>query len=219
MLEDLHIECDHDAEGGNPRVLVLGSAEFKAEMERVWDTLPEDRQAYARFIHGEAVNVRRLQEGVYEGDVNLGNFLDDVTARHIEQYPHTDAYNEWDTALQNWRKNGQKPEEHPNALGMEPFGGHWISGYGVADNLEQVLAHFDYFVKHPTRRFCIGVVEVVRPENPEPQTGFRWHKWGSYIGIHTPQCEYFNDEEGIPEVMFFHIYEFLPESSETTPGS
>lgn len=35
--------------------------------------------------------------------------------------------------------------------------------------------------------------------------GWRWHKWGEYIGTHKPQCEYLHDEPEIEEVWVFDV--------------
>ena len=36
--------------------------------------------------------------------------------------------------------------------------------------------------------------------------GWRWHKWGPYIGTQDPQCEYLADEPEIKEVF---VYRFI----------
>ena len=45
--------------------------------------------------------------------------------------------------------------------------------------------------------------------------GWRWHKWGPYIGKHDIQCEYLADEDlsDIDQkyVVVFHIFEFKDE--------
>jgi hypothetical protein len=33
--------------------------------------------------------------------------------------------------------------------------------------------------------------------------GWRWHKWGKYIGDQNPMCEYIADE---PEIDFVYVY-------------
>jgi hypothetical protein len=37
--------------------------------------------------------------------------------------------------------------------------------------------------------------------------GWRWHKWGPYIGTQEPKCEYIHDEPEIEEVFTYHVYE------------
>lgn len=81
--------------------------------------------------------------------------------------------------------------------------------YGVADNLEQVVNFYnkneDGYFKGNHVIFCGKVVK-----NPdEPCSGWRWHKWGPYIGTQNPKCEYINDEPEITEVIVFSIYKII----------
>lgn len=42
--------------------------------------------------------------------------------------------------------------------------------------------------------------------SPKPRRyGWRWCKWGEYIGDYTPDHEYLYDEEGIEEVFVYQI--------------
>lgn len=81
--------------------------------------------------------------------------------------------------------------------------------YGVADNLEQVVKLYEEnkegFFHGNHVILCHKVVK-----NPnEPCSGWRWHKWGPYIGTQNPKCEYINDEPEITEVIVFSIYKII----------
>lgn len=82
------------------------------------------------------------------------------------------------------------------------------SEYGVADTVQQVLDHFKAEVEHPTRWFILAIT-VIRKVDQPPQGGWRWHKWGPYLGTHKKQCEYLYDERGITQVLCFHFTELL----------
>ena len=78
--------------------------------------------------------------------------------------------------------------------------------YGVADSLEQII---DFYNKNEDGFFngnhVISTFEVHK--NPEHSySGWRWHKWGPYIGIKNPSREYLNDEPEIEKVICFSIY-------------
>ena len=77
--------------------------------------------------------------------------------------------------------------------------------YGVCDSLEQVKERCKE-LSDPDREFVVTLTEVKRADQ-SPEGGWRWHKWGEYIGTHDIQCEYLYDEEGIDRVDCFHIYE------------
>jgi hypothetical protein len=44
---------------------------------------------------------------------------------------------------------------------------------------------------------------------PWPKSGWRYHKWGDYIGSQNPQSEYLYDDTHIDAVWTFHIYELV----------
>lgn len=73
--------------------------------------------------------------------------------------------------------------------------------YGVADTVEQILAHFPW--EDDPRPFCISYCPVLKADQ-EPLGGWRWHKWGPYIGEHTITTEYLYDEPIVEKVLVFH---------------
>jgi hypothetical protein len=80
-----------------------------------------------------------------------------------------------------------------------------IDPYGVCDSLEQLKAKCPELIESP-RRFVVVLTEIRKDEQPSSY-GWRWHKWGEYIGEHEIECEYLADEEGIDRVFCYHIYE------------
>lgn len=80
--------------------------------------------------------------------------------------------------------------------------------YGLCDTPEQVLEHPKYseVLNDPTRKFTVFLTLVRKEDQPE-YYGFRWTKWGEYIGTQNPQCEYLYNETEIEEVLVFHILE------------
>lgn len=78
--------------------------------------------------------------------------------------------------------------------------------YGVCDNVEQLLVHYPELEASTERKFVVCVTPIIRANQPT-DGGWRWHKWGSYIGIQKPQHEYLYDEMNIEQVFVFHIYE------------
>ena len=77
---------------------------------------------------------------------------------------------------------------------------------GVCDNYQQVLNKYSEYVNDPNRKFVIGLTPVVR-ENQESSGGWRWEKWGEYIGDFIPQCDYLYDEPEIEIIYTFQIFE------------
>ena len=81
-----------------------------------------------------------------------------------------------------------------------------IAPYGVCDTVDQILAACPELQADLKRQFVITVTPVVKNEQPS-EGGWRWHKWGPYIGTKTPKQEYLIDEEDIDSVLVYHIYE------------
>ncbi len=80
-----------------------------------------------------------------------------------------------------------------------------FGSYGVCDSPEQLLELLPEVVKTGERKFVISMVRLDKKD--EEDGGWRWHKWGEYIGKQEPQCEYLHDEPVIETVYTFHIYE------------
>lgn len=98
----------------------------------------------------------------------------------------------------------EKHEEFP-----ELDDNYAYSPYGVCDNLEQVLEHYRQWLDLPDRKFCISFTCVTKAEQPETY-GWRWHKWGTYIGTKEPKHEYlYEEDDSIDHVYCYHIYEIL----------
>lgn len=99
----------------------------------------------------------------------------------------------------------------------------YLNSYGVCDSPEQLLELFPIIDALENRYFCIAMTQMLRSEQA-PEGGWRWHKWGGYVGVHEPQNEYLYDEipqyrsdgKSIDEVWVFHIYE-LRESEMERP--
>lgn len=81
-----------------------------------------------------------------------------------------------------------------------------ISVYGVCDTWQQIIKKWPELLDLD-RRFVILVTEMRREDEP-PSGGWRWHKWGAYIGDHHPQHEYLYDEKSIESVFVYWIGEY-----------
>ena len=82
--------------------------------------------------------------------------------------------------------------------------------YGVADNIEQIKEFYKKQIKDKKNKYVIAVTPVFQEkENKGKGGGWRWHKWGEYIGKLNSQCEYLDDEEfgdDFQYILVFDIY-------------
>jgi hypothetical protein len=81
-----------------------------------------------------------------------------------------------------------------------------VNCYGVCDTVEQLLAACPELEGDPERQFVVTLTPVLKANQPD-EGGWRWHKWGPYIGTHTPTTEYLCDEPDIDGVLIYSIYE------------
>lgn len=71
--------------------------------------------------------------------------------------------------------------------------------YGVCDNASQIIHQIE------TPENSIVLMTPVFQENEPEWGGWRWHKWGKYIGVQDPQCEYIHDEENVRMVYCYSV--------------
>lgn len=127
----------------------------------------------------------KLHDGVYQfWDVN-GEFLIERTSYEIKSnYP-------WEAkTLKDYVNSSES----------------YISSYGVCDDYSQILEKYKNFIYVPDRKFVIILCEIRKDQEPQ-EGGWRWHKWGEYIGTQESQSEYIHDEPEIERVFVYHIYE------------
>lgn len=85
------------------------------------------------------------------------------------------------------------------------------SQYGVSDNIEQIKAYYRGWFDKPDTKWVIAVTPVFQNKgNKGKGDGWRWHKWGPYIGNLNPMSEYLDDEDFGDEfqgyILCYHIY-------------
>lgn len=79
-----------------------------------------------------------------------------------------------------------------------------FSEYGVCDTPEQAVEKLR-LREHGVKLFVTFV--RIRRDEQSRSGGWRWHKWGDYIGNQNPQNEYLYDDRHIDEVYTFHVYQ------------
>lgn len=139
--------------------------------------------------------VERLGPGIYLGGLNFDHtinmFAQNVQCKQRKMFGHSFV-----------KKSPLLTPTYETPIDQIDFD---ICDYGVADNLEQVLEYGERFVESP-RQFVLSLCEMRKQDQP-PEGGWRWHKWGRYIGKQNPQHEYLYDEENIESVFVFHFLE------------
>ena len=135
--------------------------------------------------------VERVQKGVYIGGFNFNHLINEK--------------------IIDYRSDGEWPIRFRDTLlYREPMPatlGEWakeLNEYGVCDSPEQLLSYYDF--EADPRRLVISFARLEKANEP-PEGGWRWHKWGPYIGTQDPQCEHLADEPEIEVVYTYHVYQ------------
>ena len=84
-----------------------------------------------------------------------------------------------------------------------------LEQYGVADNIQQIKEYYKEWIEKSN--WVIAITPVFQNKKHAGKGGgWRWHKWGDYIGKLNPQCEYLDDEDFGDDfqgyVLCYHIY-------------
>lgn len=87
----------------------------------------------------------------------------------------------------------------------DPDRKHPVWPFAVFDTPEQVFEKWPWIEADPN--LYVVSITVLRKEEQEPSGGWRWHKWGDYLGDLEPQCEYLYDEPEIAQATVAHVYE------------
>lgn len=83
---------------------------------------------------------------------------------------------------------------------------NWVA-YGVCDDYTQVVTHHADILQSADK-YVVHIVCIDKKYEPETE-GWRWHKWGEYIGIHEPTTEYLYNEPHIDRVYVYSIYKIV----------
>jgi hypothetical protein len=78
--------------------------------------------------------------------------------------------------------------------------------FGVCDSPAQFLARYRELLQKDERPFVVSMTHIAK--KPGESGGWRWHKWGPYIGEGHPTQEHLDDEKEFENgVYVYHIYQ------------
>lgn len=136
-----------------------------------------------------AAYIKRLDQGIYlTHSHNFEGIVENFTSfKTIRRVSYIDLEGNW--------------------VGYDKFNmDNYLCGvYGVADNIEQIKKLYGPVIDNEKCQAVISVCEVDKANEPE-RGGWRWHKWGEYIGTHEITCEYIKDEPNVEKVLCFSLH-------------
>lgn len=97
------------------------------------------------------------------------------------------------------------------ALGMGVGRDDWFNSYGVVDHWTQLPLKV---LDEDPRPLLVYLARHRREDQPE--YGWRWHKWGPYLGVHegATDYEYLRDALDVVEVFSYCIVELKPQGED-----
>lgn len=152
-------------------------------------------------VVGANVNPPRLQKGIYtETGYNFRNLVGDQADNDFWSLdiPKDDFIKSFGKHyIAKLQKDGDLWfDEEKNSYSM--------GAGGVVDTPEQFVNKIAPMLEAHPRKMAVGLTVVLRAEQPF-SGGWRWHKWGTYLGTKDPQTEYLHDEPVIDRVCCFSI--------------
>ncbi len=158
-------------------------------------------------VIGGPHQIRRAR-GVYEiGHFNFGMELG--LKGHEESYPSLQVVDSLDHLhlVKTDDKGNIYVDVHDSGLQHAQLirAVDYIGCYGVCDHWEQVTAVCAQLQDSCPDPYVMSVTKIEK-RNEESPGGWRWHRWGEYIGVQDPQCKYIADEPHIDVVYCYHVY-------------
>ena len=147
-------------------------------------------------------NPKIIYEGVIESSLNFNHMVN----KNVDFASHSDFIVNGDELLEVVSSKEMGFDKFMELIHKSREEGHEIlTNYGVADNVDQIIDF--YKVNSTDLNICINITPIHKSSQPETG-GWRWHKWGSYIGTQKSSHEYLYDEKKVELVYVFHVYEF-----------
>ena len=152
-------------------------------------TSPDDPFIYmlrATFSDDVTRLPTRVYRGVYEAHINFHKEIQDLI---VDDWPsfHLHESGEWDRWIE--------------------YTGHTAASFGVVDHWSQLpLAALD-----ADPRNLLVYLGLHRRADQSPDGGWRWHRWGPYLGVHAPEnstnYEYLHEATDVVEVWSYCVVE------------
>lgn len=86
---------------------------------------------------------------------------------------------------------------------------HIYEVYGVCDNYQQIFErdeNIQPYISDKSKKYIILLTYVDKSQQPDTG-GWRWCKWGEYIGDYNSVAEYLYDEPEIEGVFVYQLFE------------
>lgn len=146
-----------------------------------WHTMLRSLSEDSNLHPGGRSRPVRLYRGIYLSHINFNHELEGLITNDWPEFPATEC-DDWEV------------------------GGSWFNCYGVVDHFSQLPLRR---LEEDPRNLIVLTSSHRRDRQPE-SGGWRWHKWGPYLGVFREQVddhEYLYDTPDVVEVFSYRIHE------------
>ena len=146
---------------------------------------------------------KRLTKGVYQARFAFSGIVAELT------WDYDNMQQTYATAvLRLWSVEKMREDEWDTTLYDPQLVQNAYENYGVCDHWSQILVKFPQ-LQTSVIPYLVRV-SLLRKEDQHPSGGWRWHKWGPYIGAFQEQArnhEYLYDTPDVEEVFTYEVHE------------
>lgn len=187
------------------------SKQYMEEFKKMdYDTDKMKKEYGSPFVSNQDEELK-VRDGIYYTGLNVESWFREAGINICS--PYSTGYEEANKAWLYREEQNLKfipMYEIANMYKLSMFGDAEHVESGVCDNEDQILNKWSH-LENSNQRHFITMTPIYKEDQPE-SGGWRWHKWGEYIGNHPIECEYLYDEEDIEVVYVFHIYTLTADS-------
>lgn len=163
-----------------------------------WPVMRPDLQAILAVLsglEGGELGPTKIGDGMYQ--VGHHNSYD-----HLQDQAYRCSDHPYDARCEPYFVNPGIDED------WEGVRRDFLTASGVCDSPAQFMAKFGERLQSDPRPLVVFFTHVAKhPENRRQGGGWRWHKWGRYVGEGEPLWEYLDDEEAFDDGVYcFRIH-------------
>lgn len=182
------------------------------------ESFPEDSSMhkYIEYQNGERFYPTKYEGILISGSLNphictppsyeIDNHLSRITLskpvdKRNRKFQKALGFRETEFHLKHWDEIKELPQEELYRLQSTYTNRYYFKGYGVCDNEDQVYRMYKW-LEDQDEEYCIFLTPIFKEHQP-PHGGWRWEKWGEYIGNKESKADYLYDE---PDIDMVYVY-------------
>lgn len=137
--------------------------------------------------------------GIYMSDLNGHYDIEDLTNfNEVDEFELIDKYKFF--PMNGVSDNASQVKNYLNKIINI-----YLNGTSKDEYFFEGQGLFNLIKNEPNYQFILLLTPIINNHDKSSWGGWRWHKWGEYIGKHNPQYEYLDHEDGIDYVLVWKL--------------